>query len=457
MNLLDLAQKHVQLRKVSSTKGGEWHGPCPWCGGSDRFHVWPNQDGGRGTYWCRSCGKGGDAIQYLRDHDGMTFKEACDALQIHIEEKTYKQADTTPREFTPRETQTPADLWQEKAEKFTTWAQGHLDNNKEALEWLAARGISREAADKYRLGWNPGEEGKDLYRQRKAWGLPEILKANGKPKAIWLPIGLVIPYIHPEDNIINRLQVRLPEPIGDMRYYWVPGGVNATMLLDSTRRAFVVVESALDAIACASATNLAGALALGTLEGKPDAVAYKTLKGATQILNALDFGDQGGGKDAAKRAMKWWSEQFGDKCERRPVPKGKDPGEAFAAGVDLEQWIKGGLWPVLRLEEKKDSPSVAPSPENATTGKIAGLSETEMTEKVSSLGLSPLIAELWQLLRRNPAVKIINRPERFTILRGNKPGVGGRIQELIVREPVVMDYILDHGAEEIDGKNLIKI
>jgi len=48
------------LRHIASTNGGEWAGPCPFCGGTDRCRVWPNQEGGR--FWCRQCEAQGDAI-----------------------------------------------------------------------------------------------------------------------------------------------------------------------------------------------------------------------------------------------------------------------------------------------------------------------------------------------------------------------------------------------------------
>lgn len=35
------------------------------------------------------------------------------------------------------------------------------------------------AQKEFRLGWNPGEAGKDLYRQRESWGLETVLKENG--------------------------------------------------------------------------------------------------------------------------------------------------------------------------------------------------------------------------------------------------------------------------------------
>ncbi|MEA3429046.1 MAG: primase-helicase zinc-binding domain-containing protein, partial [Thermodesulfobacteriota bacterium] len=50
MNVLDLAQAKVELKKVSNTYGGEYQGPCPGCGGEDRFHVWPQKNDGQGSY-----------------------------------------------------------------------------------------------------------------------------------------------------------------------------------------------------------------------------------------------------------------------------------------------------------------------------------------------------------------------------------------------------------------------
>ncbi|MGQ9689401.1 MAG: CHC2 zinc finger domain-containing protein, partial [Desulfobaccales bacterium] len=64
-------------KKVASTGGGEYAGPCPFCrDGKDRFRVWPEQGEG-GRWWCRQCGKSGDVIQYLRDIRGLSFREAC--------------------------------------------------------------------------------------------------------------------------------------------------------------------------------------------------------------------------------------------------------------------------------------------------------------------------------------------------------------------------------------------
>ncbi|MBV9711108.1 MAG: hypothetical protein JO011_09365, partial [Ktedonobacteraceae bacterium] len=44
MNLYELISQNTSLRRVASTHGGEYAGPCPFCGGTDRFRVWPDAE-----------------------------------------------------------------------------------------------------------------------------------------------------------------------------------------------------------------------------------------------------------------------------------------------------------------------------------------------------------------------------------------------------------------------------
>src|SRR5690242_7175640 len=77
MNIMDWAEKDGRCyKKVSTHKGGEFHGPCPLCKGNDRFHLWPAQ-GEFGSFWCRTCDLGGDLIKYLRAYEGMSYHDAC--------------------------------------------------------------------------------------------------------------------------------------------------------------------------------------------------------------------------------------------------------------------------------------------------------------------------------------------------------------------------------------------
>ena len=56
--------------------GVEHVGPCPQCGGDDRFAVNPKE----GVWNCRGCGVGGDVIQLVQHLDGVGFIGACAKL-----------------------------------------------------------------------------------------------------------------------------------------------------------------------------------------------------------------------------------------------------------------------------------------------------------------------------------------------------------------------------------------
>jgi putative DNA primase/helicase len=64
------------------------NGPCPMCGGKDRFKF-DNKEG-RGTYFCNACGAG-DGLQLLMLVKGWTFKAMADELRQKL-----PQASETP-------------------------------------------------------------------------------------------------------------------------------------------------------------------------------------------------------------------------------------------------------------------------------------------------------------------------------------------------------------------------
>jgi putative DNA primase/helicase len=68
-----LCQRSIKL----SAKGGSLSGPCPICGGTDRFAVSLKKQ----AFNCRGCGgRGGDAIALVQFLDGLSFREAVEAL-----------------------------------------------------------------------------------------------------------------------------------------------------------------------------------------------------------------------------------------------------------------------------------------------------------------------------------------------------------------------------------------
>jgi DNA primase len=454
MNVLDLLRnKNIEAKKAAATGGGEYWSACPGCGGTDRFHIWPDQNGGTGSYWCRGCEKHGDNIQFLMDFDGKSYPEACAALDVQMKNADYR----TPRpisswmgvgrkeEIGKRKEEKPSlppDLWVEKAGKFVDWAHEKLLADKKQLEWLKNRGINRAAIEKWKLGWNPGKDGKDLFRPRESWGLPTVLKDNGWRKALWLPIGLLIPML--KNGRVARIRIRRPE--GEPRYYVIPGSGMDVMFTGENCRAYTVVESELDMILIDQAAgDLVGVVGLGTAGVKPGPELMEMLRKSAVILLSHDY-DKAGAK-----AKTWWEEQF-PQAERWPVPVGGDPGEAFQAGIDIRAWVSAGLpraWFIGQslLDRKKEGAGAI----NQDVG------DGPVREKPALLPDGVL--ELADLLKQHP-VMIVNSPERLKVCEGQKWAaqnweVSTRISHLVYMTPEVFEFLAKHPDEKISGENIL--
>ena len=339
MNILDLTEQDgLQLRRVASTGGGEWKGPCPWCGGTDRFSINPKKPNKNGThrggrYVCRQCGKSGDAIQYLRDRRGLSYPDACRALGYETGEPLRSRY-TIPEKpkFEPRDRRTLGDLWRDKASSFLSWTQEQLWKDREAVAYLKGRGLSEDTIRGAGLGFNP----KQFFRDRAAFGLePENNPKTGKPKRVWLPIGWTIP--NWTGGELSRIRFRRKDPDKD-KYIYLPGSDTGPMVWDRERAVFVVVEAELDGLLIhQEAGDLVGVVALGAANYRPDKEAHLFLTGAELVLCALD--SDGAGK---KESWGFWRDTYG--AERCPPIGAKDPTEMHQAGKhSIREWIQAAL------------------------------------------------------------------------------------------------------------------
>jgi putative DNA primase/helicase len=83
------------MQKISETAKGRWygilpqlgispkllrnrHGPCPMCGGKDRFRFDDRE--GKGTWICNRCGSG-DGAELVKRVNGVQFKEAAEMVE----------------------------------------------------------------------------------------------------------------------------------------------------------------------------------------------------------------------------------------------------------------------------------------------------------------------------------------------------------------------------------------
>ena len=360
---------------ANGDKGPEYHGPCPGCGGEDRFHVWPEQHPGRGgSYWCRQCGKAGDGIQFLRDFGGLTFKDACSAIGKELDDKfnsksfraPWKSTPILPKtpvpglrrgsEMKPRECEEPPLKWQIQARKYIDQGNTALMSNPAALEKLEReRGITPATAQSFNLGLllpRPGGRLPCRFSSRALWGLPPKTGAK-KPDSLWLPRGLIIPATNinqvnetdtpivnaTADQVSGFSRIRIRRPAldivnGGSKYFIIPGSGMAPLLLLDQQPAVVVVESELDAILIYQEVGaLCGVLALGNSSARPDHTTAARLNELPLLVLAFD--NDPAGDEAADRWQQWYSH-----TERLILPAGiKDPGELHQSGADLKEWI----------------------------------------------------------------------------------------------------------------------
>lgn len=192
-DLLAWVASDTHLRRLASTGGGEYAGPCPFCGGLDRFRVQPHHPNG-GRWLCRGCteGKWRDAIAYVMRRDCVNFKEACFRLNDHpvFGQDYYRPFPKTARaERLQSSTSSPSAQWQERGRKFLASCEAKLWSSagEKARRWLNARGLRDETLKRWRIGFNPQES----FEALPLWGLPA--PTDGKRHAVWLPRGIVIP------------------------------------------------------------------------------------------------------------------------------------------------------------------------------------------------------------------------------------------------------------------------
>jgi len=346
MTILDLLKEDgLDPKWVASTDGGEFASPCPGCGGTDRFRSWPKKGKG-GRWWCRQCEKSGDLIQYLREFRDMSYLESCRFLKIRPNDNSASACgnlgSSTSPDHTPFKVEAPPAKWQETMEKIVQKSKTRLKSRrcKYAREWLKTRGLEPEVVARNSLGWHD----QDLSYQRKSLGLPQKYSDQGRSTKVWIPEGLIIPCY--KDGLLQKLSVRrsargdLNRPPDDGGRHVMVSGSSArvNMIFGTTKEYVIVVESDLDAILLDRlAGDIITAISLGSSANKPDYEATKLLNKAEVILVSLDHDESG-----TKATDTWWLPHFPN-AKWWPVPKGKDPGEAYQLGVDLRLWIRAGL------------------------------------------------------------------------------------------------------------------
>lgn len=351
-DLLALIGRDTQLKRTSACGGGEYSGPCPICRlGTDRFKVWPR----RGRWACLGanagrggCDLGGDAIQYLIERDGVTFREACGRLGI--EGNLSARADDTGFARPPVEPAAPPNRrWQAHARGLAARCEAILWSAQGEAAWayLQRRGLGEDVLRAFHVGYNPQER----YEEHEEWGLD---RPDDPRRRVWVPRGITFPWF--ADGELWRLNVRRPlsraQIAGGEAKYIGPAGFgnalyNADALshadgLDDARPA-VLVEGEIDALTIVQAcAGTAAAVATGSTAGSRREPWIGRLAAAPLVLVAFDHDAALSGElqGAGDKAAAWWLHRLPNARRWQPplhdINTSPDPAAVAC-------WVAGGL------------------------------------------------------------------------------------------------------------------
>ena len=195
-DIYEVVSDFVSLKK----RGVNYVGCCPFHNEkTGSFTVSPS----KGIYKCFGCGKGGNAVNFIMEHEQMSYVEALRYLaaryNITIEEKELSEEEK--KEKSERESMLIVTNF---AEEFFVDQLLHTDEGKSVgLGYLHKRGLDAQTIEKFGLGYCP-----------EKWdGLTQAALAKGYKKEYLVKTGLTI---ESEKGLFDRFRARVIFPIRDI-------------------------------------------------------------------------------------------------------------------------------------------------------------------------------------------------------------------------------------------------
>ncbi len=145
VDVVAVVQRRVPLKK----SGRDWKGLCPFHGEkTPSFYVVPDKK----LFHCFGCGVSGDAIKFVMQSEGRSFREAVEQLAaeagVDLTPPDPEEARRSARRASLAEVNEKACSFYERI----LWEHRH---GEIAREHLRKRGISEEVARAWRLGYSP--------------------------------------------------------------------------------------------------------------------------------------------------------------------------------------------------------------------------------------------------------------------------------------------------------------
>lgn len=147
-NIVEVVSEFVTLHK----SGVNYKGLCPFHNEkTPSFFVSPT----RGTCHCFGCGKGGTPINFIMEHEQMTYVEALRWLanKYHIEIHERELSNEEKEEESKRESMFIVNEW--AAGYFKDQLRNTRDGETIGMQYFRSRGIRDDIIEKFQLGYDP--------------------------------------------------------------------------------------------------------------------------------------------------------------------------------------------------------------------------------------------------------------------------------------------------------------
>lgn len=174
-DIIDVLGQFIRLKK----RGANYIANCPFHNEkTPSFNVSP----AKGIFKCFGCGKAGDVVTFVQEHEKISYPEAirwiADFYKIELEE-----SERTPEQ---QQHQMAGEALRIVNEFAAGWFHNTLLNTEEGqligLSYFKQRGFRKEIIDRFRLGFNP-DKSDTFYRDAIANGYSaEVLEKAGLVK-----------------------------------------------------------------------------------------------------------------------------------------------------------------------------------------------------------------------------------------------------------------------------------